>query len=714
MSNATFRIESVSIEGFKAFTTQQTFRFEGRNIFLFGANGSGKTSIVEAIRWCLFGLGSRQGQDEIVKNQFYGGPCVVRMALRAPDGLWTMQRRLRASGGESDRTIRDPNGSERNLEDVLPQLSRIGPQEGAHVIYAAQQPSSRRPEANITDFSYVVYRYLGVEEVPRLSDALLTLSKDWGTQEEEMCDAVDELGEAFSQSIADVDERLAQITSNPPWGNALTPSNSDTREKIDLLAESAEVLGASCSRDSLDGLTLHSKLYQIETAVHTFLSGELAGVSQKLTEMSSRSEDARSSLESVQSSSGQLAEQSDTAKILEGKLEKVLNGSHIEELENELEHVERDFETAQLKSNVIRASLKYLETVSNEANHETCPACDAGFQSGNLKSQLQDLEANGDIRTDVILEKRDQLKQRISTANQIAKQIETLKTQIDGHKQNLTETLEYAYKTFGLSSSPSIESLQAYVAEIDRGYQDLQSVSQSQTEALNAWQVRIDNFRREVQFHELRLRKERLHLLYNSRYQDLHDSLRDLVGLRDIADNTRSLLNAGLHERLQKDLPPVAQEMTDVYLRLTGTPTFNSISIRQGENTDGSMSLDLRVSSTRGPGTWGVRQGILNGQALNAIQLVPYFVFSRYQDSPLLDLLLLDDPTQAFDTQKIQLLLTELSSAASHATLFVATHEEERFLPVLKNFFGPDNVQAYRALGIDEDGPRFENVSIDL
>ena len=82
MPNETFRIESLSIEGFKAFTAPQRFDFEGRDIFLFGPNGFGKTSIVEAIRWCLFGLASRQG--EIVKNQFYSGNCIVQIALRAP------------------------------------------------------------------------------------------------------------------------------------------------------------------------------------------------------------------------------------------------------------------------------------------------------------------------------------------------------------------------------------------------------------------------------------------------------------------------------------------------------------------------------------------------------------------------------------------------------------------------------------------------------
>ena len=234
ITDTAFRIESLSIEGFKAFTKQQTFRFEGRNVFLFGANGSGKTSIVEAIRWCLFGLASRPG--EIVKNQFYEGPCIVHMTLAAHDGLWTMQRRLRPSGGESDRILRDPSGAEKNLEDVFPQLSRIGPREGTHVIYAAQQPSSRRPEADITDFSYVVYRYLGLEEVPRLTDILAALSKDWTIQEEEICDEVESLGEALSQRITDVDTMLVRITSDPPWGTALTPTNADTRAKIDALA----------------------------------------------------------------------------------------------------------------------------------------------------------------------------------------------------------------------------------------------------------------------------------------------------------------------------------------------------------------------------------------------------------------------------------------------------------------------------------------------
>ena len=81
-------------------------------------------------------------------------------------------------------------------------------------------------------------------------------------------------------------------------------------------------------------------------------------------------------------------------------------------------------------------------------------------------------------------------------------------------------------------------------------------------------------------FHRLRTRKSRLQNLCDVRYADLHDSLRDLSDLRNIADETRTLLNTHLRERLQEDLPPVGEEMTEAYLRLTGNPTFDSISIR--------------------------------------------------------------------------------------------------------------------------------------
>ena len=320
----------------------------------------------------------------------------------------------------------------------------------------------------------------------------------------------------------------------------------------------------------------------------------------------------------------------------------------------------------------------------------------------------------GTTHTEELLRRRDTLRAQVLACKQLSEQVEAGETQIASRQEELAANLEYGESEFGLSSPVTLTLLRDYFESVRKSHADLIHLSASRTEALKDWDTRIENLRREVMFHRLRSRKSRLQNLRDVRYAELHDSLRDLTDLRNIADETRRLLNTHLRERLQEDLPPVGEEMTEVYLRLTGNPTFNSISIRQGEGPNGSLTLELRVSSTLGSGSWSVGQGILNGQALNAIQLVPYFVFSRYQDSPLLDLLLLDDPTQAFDTSKIKLLLEELSKATSHATLFIATHEEDRFLPVLKDYFSADDVKAYRAIGIGENGPLFEDVPIPV
>ena len=712
MANETFRIDSVSIEGFKAFTTPQEFDFEGRNVFLFGPNGFGKTSIVEAIRWCLFGLASRPG--EIVKNQFYNRNCIVQIALRATDGIWTMQRRLRASGSESDLTVRDPGGTERNLEEVFPQLSRIGPREGTHVIYAAQQPSNRRPEADITDFSYVVYRYLGLEEIPRLGEVLSELSEAWTVQETEICSDVEKLGDLFSEHISEVDKELNQITASPPWGDTTTPTNEHTREKVDQLIGDAGDLGAPCSKEDLDGLLPQEKVYEVETAIRAFFKEEQTDVSQRFQDLSKRYEEAERTLTDADTANRQIEELSPTAQTLRGELDAALDGSTLADLESSLQQTEEGFEAAQSRMDAVRASLKYLDMVGDGSGEELCPTCDTGFQPGELVAVLQTVSSSGDSETEKLLQRRDAFREQILACKQLSGQVENCEAQIASQQEELATSLKYGETAFGLSSPVTLASLRAYFESVHKSHGELIHLSESKTEALKNWDTRIENLRREVMFHRLRTRKSRLQNLCDVRYADLHDSLRDLSDLRTIADETRTLLNTNLRDRLQEDLPPVGEEMTEAYLRLTGNPTFDSISIRPGEAPTGSLTLELRVSSTRGSGSWSVGQGVLNGQALNAIQLVPYFVFSRYQDSPLLDLLLLDDPTQAFDTSKIKLLLEELSKATSHATLFIATHEEDRFLPVLKDYFSADDVKAYRATGIDENGPLFEDVPIPV
>ena len=54
-----FRLERILIEGFKGFTKTQEIDLKNRHVFLLSPNAKGKSSIVEAIRWGLFGSSGR-------------------------------------------------------------------------------------------------------------------------------------------------------------------------------------------------------------------------------------------------------------------------------------------------------------------------------------------------------------------------------------------------------------------------------------------------------------------------------------------------------------------------------------------------------------------------------------------------------------------------------------------------------------------------------
>ena len=87
-----FRVQTIAIEGFKGFTTRQTIKFDGHHVFLLGKNGNGKSSIIEAVRWGLFGSAGRP--NEVVANQDYSGYCRVEITLVRDGKVWNLRRTL--------------------------------------------------------------------------------------------------------------------------------------------------------------------------------------------------------------------------------------------------------------------------------------------------------------------------------------------------------------------------------------------------------------------------------------------------------------------------------------------------------------------------------------------------------------------------------------------------------------------------------------------
>lgn len=129
-----FRIEKVELNNFRS---HESFVFTpalGGVTALRGVNGSGKTSIVSAVPWCLYGLkpsGVSRNLDLRRKSTPKGEKTSVRVTLIINQDTYVVERRMRGTGStEADLWRTHPNGELEHLagqsvKDVTAQVQHL-------------------------------------------------------------------------------------------------------------------------------------------------------------------------------------------------------------------------------------------------------------------------------------------------------------------------------------------------------------------------------------------------------------------------------------------------------------------------------------------------------------------------------------------------------------------------------------------------------------
>ena len=231
-----FRIQSVAIEGFKGFTARQEIGLEGRHAFLLGQNGNGKSSIVEAIRWGLFG--STRRPNEIVANRDYPDQCRVEITLMREGKVWRLRRTLiRGIGGGSDAELTDDQGEKHPIGNVMPQLDSTKAGEGMHIIFAPQSTPLRRQPEDLTPFERTVFNHLGLDHPRALLSELDDFVKTQEFEEKELGDKLTEACQNIDRDISQLERQRVAIVSSPPWESSQVPSTAESENKARNIIE---------------------------------------------------------------------------------------------------------------------------------------------------------------------------------------------------------------------------------------------------------------------------------------------------------------------------------------------------------------------------------------------------------------------------------------------------------------------------------------------
>lgn len=669
-----FRIQSVAIEGFKGFTARQVIDLDGRHAFLLGQNGNGKSSIVEAIRWGLFGSTGRP--NEVVANRGYSVACRVELDLLREGRRWSLRRTLqRGVRGGSDPVLRDENGQVHPVGEIMPQLESADAGEGMHIIFAPQGTAFRRQPEDLLPFERTVFRYLGLTSPRAFLDQLRDFVREQEVVENDLGQQITEAASAIDKRISELDNERGIIVGASPWGGSRVPTLAESENKIRSLI--AEITGRQPD-DSLSGASLDALIEEAEDALKAKRSQDQSSLRDEVR----YNEERLSSLDELQEAYEGIQVCQERSQAVKSRIEGVLSGMSMDELRSHIAQVQAEKDARDLRRKIVDEAVSLVSRDDNDI--AVCPVCETEHNRGELKALLGRISAElpeGDATL-------SQLQRRLSQAEEL-----TVQTQhIAGELKQLAEAARDAYGCISeedyeaLPEPISVPQIEAVKARVIERKTSLESQIRDQNGWFSTITLKLANLKQEERLHRINKElSERRHS--RQRLVRVEEALDDeLVSFGESVRAISRAVENHLDERLAAGIPVVSDNLSKAFAALACHPWYDRLVIAK----DVLTRLQLRTASSQDPLGNEEPIGVLNGQAERAAELAPYFAFSQNEEAPTeVYLVMLDDPTRAFDEAHTRVLVQRLAELGQNVQLIVASQETTRFRELLPDNFAP-------------------------
>lgn len=673
-----FRIQSVEIEGFKGFTTPQSIDFKGRHIFLLGRNNNGKSSIVEAIRWGLFGSINRPG--EVVANSGYSGACRVVLTLTRGGRQWQLRRTLiRGASGGSDARLYDENGQEQLIREVIPLLDSVDAGEGTHIIFSSQSAPLGRQPADLNSFQRTVLNHLGLLRPQSLLSHLDSFMMNQELLEGDLSTRLTNARRKVDIEIDELERQRGRILHTPPWGSGQAPTLGQSENKARSLIE--EISGNS-SDNTHDGMSFLALIEIAEDALEERRQQDQGELLIQSAEIVSR----RKRLEALQDALNDIESQKSSIKSMRLQLDDALEGKSFAELRRTVDETREDSEVTQLRRRVVDGA---ISLVNRNTQHDDvlCPVCEMKHLFEDLQSSL--LQISTELSSAGTSERLNQLENQLSKCERLEASLKNLTGELANLEQTYLITLDAIAEEdkSELSGHITSDGLDAVIARRQEREKALGEQIEGNEGQLNALGVQLSRLRDEDRFHQLQ--QDLLGLSRaKTRFTQVERANKSLVSFGESVRRIRQVVETCFNEQLRENIPSVSDNLSKVFYELTCHPYFDRLFITE----DTLPNLELRVASTQDSLEIGHHpSSVLNGQAESALKLVPYFAFSQADDAATdMHLMMLDDPTQAFDEEHTEILIERLVDLGEHVQLLVASQETDRFQKFLPKHFERD------------------------
>jgi len=690
-----FRIKTIEIEGFRGINKKNSIEFSTPVFLLYGGNHQGKSSILNAIEWCLYGdkcIGKETGIRERVGTGESAWRVVNDNADKAEVKL-TIE-----SNGDTFIIIRsEEKGTGRRGKNIKISLPDIREKEGND----AELEITRLFKVSFRDFATTLYQHqetihdFVIQEPSKRSDAmdrLLGLS-DYrnildGISKSEISKIQKELAREFSNFQARIEDAINMRQKD------IDEKTNKAKEKGLKEEELNEVelleLAQSIIKD-VDGFARQLGLIisPVPTlsdwkGTESFISNiknecdRLWAESPDVKEQSEK-QGKRSELVSLQS---QYEVQFKNYKSREKELEDFIrdNGDRdgiVNKIENtikKVEDIEKEIKKTNSKAKLVEEGISLLE-VASPSEADVCPLC--GKTVPNLLDHLRN-EWTEKIESQVreLNNKKDELDKRENYLEKLLKEHGGLMQDLQREKGRLKGVINDIVKSLGKE-----------IGDRDDPYAILSSEIKKIDTRLNEIEDAIKTKRAKIE--DITEKKDTLHLIYDilllknkleeinniqqtdefKRLNEIRNNVSNLVG--EVEDITKIIIFCMRKEAEEKiDLASCA--IDEYFCKITENPAFQKLNIKVEEDVrTGKNTYSFEDQDSKNP------IPILSQGDMNSFALSIFLGLAKTMgDSYPLGFILMDDPSQSLDSQQEERLIKVIDEISERKQIIISTMDK--------------------------------------
>ena len=348
-------------------------------------------------------------------------------------------------------------------------------------------------------------------------------------------------------------------------------------------------------------------------------------------------------------------------------------------------------DTRALQNQIVKNSIELLHR--DQGSSVPCPVCGTEHARDDLKLMLEQSESTNQLsggEVALLNELDDQVKQIEEYEREIQRiqaQISSLEQTAEIYREEANDDGSLKDILRELTPSASANQLESVRLKLLERKTEVSRLISDRQLWLRTLQNRISKMKEEERFHQIQ--KERTRWVEaKNRFQEVERAYAELISFGESVQSIENAVRVSLIEKLEEEAPRLSENLTNAFVALTHHAWYNQLNIDKSR----LPTLELLVASSQDPSDLGSPIDVLNGQAEGALDLVPYFAFSQADNSPVeVHLVMLDDPTRAYDEDHIESLIESLAQLGSRVQLIVASQESDRFRTLLPASFEDDS-----------------------